>query len=266
MMPFRPALPSKLPAPASKLKEMRLRFAIAAICLTSLCALAQKQSNPYAPPPPPPNAPSTQPSKDCSWGASRGDKGPWKSTSNCEQSTSDTNAPPPLVPDNKSAQQKQQTPAQANPFPEAQSQKAQDAANAASSKPAQGVSSSHVDLDRLNAPAGSASRISNGEGGYIHDPTLAKHDEKVGGFYLQNGDYKGAYDRFLEATRVAPEDGDAVFGLAQAAQGLHRNNEAETNYNIYLDAFPKGKKAKDARKALAELGSGPREKTSGTSK
>lgn len=255
-MPFRPALPSKLPAPASKLKEMRLRFAIAAICLTSLCAFAQKQSNPYAPPPPPPNAPSTQPSKNCSWGASKDSKGPWKSTGNCEQTSTDQSTPP-LAPDGKSAQQ-QPTPAQANPFPEAQSQKAQDAATAASSKPAQGVSSSHVDLDRLDAPAGSATRISNGEGGYIHDPTLAKHDEKVGAFYLRNGNYKGAYDRFLEATRVAPEDGDAVFGLAQAAQGLRRNDEAQTNYNIYLDAFPKGNKAKDARKALAELGAGPK--------
>lgn len=251
-MPLRRALPSKL-------EEMRLRFAIAAICLTSLCALAQKQSDPYAPPPPPTNAPSTtqQPNSNCSFKATKGDKGPWKSTSNCGPSNPEQNTPP-LVPDNKSAQQHQETPAQANPFPEAESKKAQDTANGASSKPAQGVSSSHVDLDRLDAPAGSASRISNGEGGYIHDPTLAKHDDKVGGFYLQNGDYKGAYDRYLEATRVAPEDGDAVFGLAQAAQGLHRNNEAATNYSIYLDAFPSGKKAKDARKALAELGTGPK--------
>lgn len=233
---------------------MRLRLATAVVCLTSLCAFAQQQSNPNAPPPPP-NAPSAQPSKNCNWQASRGSKGSWKSTSNCEQSTTDQNTPP-LVPDNRSTQQQQATPTQANPFPEAQSQKAQDAANTASSKSAKGVSSSHFDLNRLNAPPGSASSISNGEGGYIHDPTLAKHDEKVGDFYLQTGDYKGAYDRFLEATRVAPEDGNAVFGLARAAQGMHRNKEAATNYSIYLDAFPKGKKAKDARKALAELSIG----------
>lgn len=159
---------------------------------------------------------------------------------------------------NDQTKQQKQTPAQANPFPEAQSQKAQDAANGPSSKSAPGVSSSHVDLKRLGAAPGSASSISNGEGGYIHDPTLAKHDDKVGNFYLQSGDYKGAYDRFLEATRVAPEDGDAVFGLARAAQGLHRSKEAATNYSIYLDAFPKGKRAKDARKALAELGGGPK--------
>lgn len=201
MMPFRRA-------PPSKLEEMHLRFAIAVVCLTSLCAFAQQSQKEQSPQQKQPAA--------------------------------------------------QQSPQQANPFPEAKSQKAQDRANASSSKSTQGVSSSHVNLNRLNAPAGSASRISNGKGGYIHDPALAKHDDKVGDFYLQTGDYKGAYDRFLEATRVAPEDGNAVFGLARAAQGLHRNKVAATNYSIYLDAFPNGKKAKDARKALAELGSGPK--------
>lgn len=234
---------------------MRFRYAISAALLIGLCAFAQQQSNPGAPPPPA-NAPSAEPSKDCSWQASKGSKGPWKSTSNCEQKSSDETTAP-LAPDKGSVQQ-QQTPQQANPFPEAKSQKAQDAANTASGKSASGTSSSHVDLNRLNAPEGSEARISNGEGGYIHDPALAKHDDKVGEFYLQNGDYKGAYDRFLEATRVAPEDANAVFGLARSAQGLHRTQEAVTNYSIYLAAFPDGKEAKDARKALAELGAGPK--------
>ena len=150
--------------------------------------------------------------------------------------------------------QKKQSPREANPFPEAQSQKAADAANARDVKKT-GESSSHVNLDRLDAPAGSAARISNGEGGYIHDPQLADKDVRVGGFYLQTRDYKGAYDRFLEATRVAPENGQAVFGLAEAARGLDRKQEAVTNYTVYLQAFPDGKKAKDAQKALKELGS-----------
>ena len=150
-------------------------------------------------------------------------------------------------------QQHKQSPTEANPFPEEKSQKAADAANA-SAKPAAGSSSSHVDLDRLNAPAGSEASISNGEGGYIHSPELAAKDIKVGKFYLSTHAYKGAYDRFLEATRVAPEDGDAVFGLAEAAHGLHKDKEAATNYMIYLDAFPDGKNSKDARKALDKLG------------
>jgi len=157
----------------------------------------------------------------------------------------------------KSGQHKQ-TPSEANPFPEEKSQKAADAANAGSKSP--GSSSSHVDLDRLNAPEGSEARISNGEGGYIHSPELAAKDIKVGNFYLSTHAYKGAYDRFLEATRVAPEDGDAVFGLAEAARGLHKDKEAATNYMIYLDAFPDGKNSKDARKALDKLGGAAKKK------
>ena len=150
----------------------------------------------------------------------------------------------------------------ANPFPEAISRKAADEANtdAAPTKPARpdyspDYSSSHVDLKSLDESADRESRISNGAGGFIHDPELAAQDDKIGGFYLQSGDFKGAYDRYKEATRVAPEDGNAVFGLAESARGLHRTQEALTNYILYLDAFPDGKKSKEARKALAALDS-----------
>jgi len=166
---------------------------------------------------------------------------------------------PPAQQSQPQAKEQKQSPSDANPFPEEKSQKAADAANSPA-KSGPSSSSSHVDLDRLNTPAGSEARISNGEGGYIHDPQLAAKDLKVGNFYLSTHAYKGAYDRFLEATRVAPEDGNAVFGLAEAARGLHKDKEAITNYTIYLAAFPDGKKARDAEKALAELGAGAKKK------
>ena len=156
-----------------------------------------------------------------------------------------------------SSKKAKQSPADANPFPEAMSKKAEDAANGAaapdvkSSQPSS--SSSHVDLKRFDTPADGESRISDGAGGYIHNPELAAQDDKVGKFYMQTGDYKGAYDRFKEATKVAPEDADALFGLAESARALHRNEEAASNYMLYLDAFPDGKKAKEARKSLAAL-------------
>lgn len=154
-----------------------------------------------------------------------------------------------------------QSPAEANPFPEATSRKAEDAAKGATSpsdnSASHGSSSSHVDLKRLDAPEGSDGRISNGAGGFIHDPELAAKDDKIGKFYLANGDFKGAYDRYKEATEVAPEDANAVFGLAESARGMHRTEEAVNNYKIYLDAVPDGKKSKDARRALAALAHAP---------
>ena len=166
--------------------------------------------------------------------------------------------------DPKSDQQQngKPSPAEANPFPEGMSKKAQDAANGTSApdgKSSQpGSSSSHVDMKRFDESADEKSRISDGAGGYIHNPDLAAQDDKVGKFYLQTGDYKGAYDRYKEATEVAPEDEDAVFGLAEAARGLHLKEEAASNYSLYLDAFPDGKRAKEARKALAALNTSPK--------
>jgi len=151
------------------------------------------------------------------------------------------------------------SPEAANPFPEAESRKAENAANGGTPAKAQpDYSSSRVDLKRFDENADRDTRISNGAGGYVHDPKLAAQDEKVGKFYLQTGDYKGAYDRYKEATLVAPEDANAVFGLAESARGLGLKKQAIANYEIYLDALPDGKKSKDARKALAQLGSPPK--------
>jgi tetratricopeptide (TPR) repeat protein len=195
---------------------MRVRYAIFVLLLVGLSSFAQQQSS------------SQQPSQD--------------------------NAQP----DTQKQQDGKPSPADANPFPEAISRKAEEAANGASTpavKPsAPDYSSSKVDMKRFDEPAEGESRISNGAGGYIHNPTLAAQDDKVGKFYLQTGDFKGAYDRYKEATLVAPEDEDAVFGLAESARGLHLTQEAVANYRLYLDAFPDGKKSKEARKALATLG------------
>lgn len=151
---------------------------------------------------------------------------------------------------------KKSSPAEANPFPEAESEKAQNKAsgvdNGTNSKD---YSSSRVDLRRFSPDATRAERLSNGHGGFIHDPQLAARDEKVGKFYLQTGDYKGAYNRFKEASEVAPEDAYAVFGMAKAAEGMGWDKEAITNYTIYLEAIPEGKYSKDARKALKKLAS-----------
>jgi cytochrome c-type biogenesis protein CcmH/NrfG len=162
---------------------------------------------------------------------------------------------------------KQPTAADENPFPEDISKKAATAAgnaapdapaSPAAPKPDEPYSSSRTKLQNIDGADDSESRISDGAGGYIHNPKLGDQDVKVGGFYLTRHDYKGAYDRFKEATKVAPENADAVFGLAEAARGLKLDAEAADNYRVYLDAVPDGAKAKAARKALAELGSGPK--------
>jgi tetratricopeptide (TPR) repeat protein len=81
----------------------------------------------------------------------------------------------------------------------------------------------------------------------------AQDDVRVGRYYLGTGAYKGAYERFAEATRMDPTNVDAIYGLAAAAAGLHRTDEALTNYKLYLQIVPDGEKAKSARKAIQAL-------------
>lgn len=158
-----------------------------------------------------------------------------------------------------------------NPFPETQSEKAagQDQQQtptaqkpgapqpSSSSGPSSGQDDSSSKLPGFVPPPDlDTSKADEGDG-TTADPALARKDTQVGRFYLQSGDYKGAYDRFAEAVRIDPGNADAVFGLADAAQRLNRRDEAIQNYRLYLAALPDGPHAKEVRKALKEMGVSP---------
>lgn len=141
--------------------------------------------------------------------------------------------------------------AQQNPFPEAQSEKAaKEAQQHQSAEPDnQDSSSSTVPGLKLPATAGKHAPVLN--------TALGRQDTKVGDFYLQRGNWKGAYDRFLEATQVNPGDAEAVYGLADSARHMGNRKVAIQNFQLYLSALPDGPRAKDCRKALKELGARP---------
>lgn len=252
--------------------------AVILVPISSICAWGQQQqqpsSAPGAPPPAPPQPPSTQPNKNCSGQAQRGSQGPWKTSSTCPPpapSTTQSSDTPSLQPAQGSTQQPRHSTAEDNPFPEDVSAKAAAASKdqgAGEEKPAApdasgdapaantGESSSREKLDKADhgdLPDEKNSRISNGAGGVIYNPKMAGDDVRVGEFYMNRGDYKGAYERFKEASQVDPGSAEAVFNLAQAARKMNRNDEAVQNYQIYLDALPNGPRAKDARKGLRDL-------------
>jgi tetratricopeptide (TPR) repeat protein len=172
----------------------------------------------------------------------------------------------PAAPDvDQQAPQKPNNAAQDNPFPEDVSKSAADAA--AKSSDASGGSSSsssssssaddtdpNADLPRdtgrrrLRKPSGN-----DIQSGSLAGEGRAQDDIKVGRFYLGTGDYKGAYARFSDASRMDPASVDAIYGLAAAAAGLHHTDEALTNYKLYLEIAPDGNDAKSARKALRAL-------------
>jgi tetratricopeptide (TPR) repeat protein len=139
-----------------------------------------------------------------------------------------------------------------NAFPEEKSRRAEDASkSSAESSSSSGVSSSSDYDDRVTG--GRNAVVPNVPMNHIHTRDQAKEDVYVGNFYLQSGDFVGAYARFKEASTLRPENVEAMFGLAEAARHLKKNDEALENYRLYLDVVPNGPKAKDARKALASL-------------
>ncbi|HEX4039425.1 MAG TPA: tetratricopeptide repeat protein [Acidobacteriaceae bacterium] len=173
-----------------------------------------------------------------------------KSEAAAKQAQQQNEAPAASTPNGKTADQ--------NPFPERESEKAahQDQPNAApggAGKP--DFSSSQVkgmDLPGTDtaAPAGSPSALG-------FDPKLAKKDTQVGMFYLQSGDFRGAYDRFAEATKSDPGNAEAVYGLGESALRLGKNDVAVRNFRLYLSALPEGPHAKDVRKAMKKMGAAP---------
>jgi Tetratricopeptide repeat len=152
--------------------------------------------------------------------------------------------------------------AQDNPFPEDVSRKAAegnsnsgpDARNNATPTPPPGVSSSSSSSageeegePNLNGKQAGRRKLT------FTDPARAEKDTKVGKFYLQTGNYQGAYLRYKDANTIDPTNVDAIYGLAEAARGLKKYDEAKRNYELYLQIVPDGPKAKEASKMLSSL-------------
>jgi len=83
-----------------------------------------------------------------------------------------------------------------------------------------------------------------------------QEDLDVAAFYQNDGNYKGAYERALDAVSIAGDDPDAHFALAEAARRLGKLDEAETHYKKCLTLDPVPKELKAAEKALKEMAGG----------
>jgi tetratricopeptide (TPR) repeat protein len=193
-----------------------------------------------------------------------------------QSSTPPSDAPAPKdtakTPDTPAAKKADKKPSTAddNPFPEEVSKKAAAQAKADATKtstpdaPApknasdESKGSSSLDgMDKLGLddPARKQLKVESPDGSAdVYNPKRASEDVRVGKFYLQTGDLKGAYDRFKDATDYDHEDVEAVFWLAEAARRMNHPQEALQNYELYLAANPDGPNSKAARKAMNELG------------
>jgi len=152
-----------------------------------------------------------------------------------------------------------------NPFPEEQSEKAarqaqqpESSAPNSSSGSADDSSYSSSHVKGLDMPTTDETVPANLPASPLpYDPKLARKDANIGDFYMESGNWKGAYERFLEANRSDPGNAEAVFGLGESARHLHHEDEALRNYRLYLSALPRGPHAKEIHKALKEMGAEP---------
>jgi Tetratricopeptide repeat len=78
-------------------------------------------------------------------------------------------------------------------------------------------------------------------------------DLSIAHFYTQTGDLQGAYLRSKDAVKIAPDDPDAHFALAEAALKLNKKDEAIAEYEACLKLDPSDKEVKASHKALARL-------------
>jgi len=86
------------------------------------------------------------------------------------------------------------------------------------------------------------------------DPDKRELDDlDVSHYYITTGNFTGAYLRAQDAVKLYPDDEQAHFALAVAAEKMKKRDEAVAEYTKYLGMAPDGEKAKQAKLALESL-------------
>jgi|SRR5882724_6223220 len=86
---------------------------------------------------------------------------------------------------------------------------------------------------------------------YSFNPLEAEHDVQIGNYYFKKGNYKGALNRFREATRWNPSSAEAFLRLGDSEEKMHDKPAARQAYAKYLELAPDGKEAAAVKKKLA---------------
>jgi len=86
---------------------------------------------------------------------------------------------------------------------------------------------------------------------YTFNPLEAEKNLKVGNYYFKKGNYKGALNRFREATKWNVNYAEAYLRLAESEEKLKDGKAAHEAYAKYLELAPESKEAASVKKKLA---------------
>jgi Rieske Fe-S protein len=120
------------------------------------------------------------------------------------------------------------------------------------SESASGFSSSSSGTDKFVPPPDDETRRRRGgknEPAPEHHET-ATEDETVGGYYLDQKNWRAAMSRFESAVVLDPENPDVYWGLAEAQRHLGQFAASKANYEKVMEYDPDSKHAKEAKKLL----------------
>jgi Flp pilus assembly protein TadD len=85
---------------------------------------------------------------------------------------------------------------------------------------------------------------------YAFNPLQSAKEVQIGSFYYKKGSYRAAAQRFREATRWNPGDGEAWLHLAETCEKLKDSKGAREAYEKYLEVSPDARNAPQIRKKL----------------
>jgi tetratricopeptide (TPR) repeat protein len=86
---------------------------------------------------------------------------------------------------------------------------------------------------------------------FVLDPLESQRNVKIGDFYWNKGDYIGAKNRYIRATKFNPSSAEAFFKLGKAEQKLHDRDAAKAALEKAIHLAPDSKIAREAKKQLA---------------
>ncbi len=86
---------------------------------------------------------------------------------------------------------------------------------------------------------------------FVLNPLESERNIKVGNFYFNKKDYRGALSRYERATKFNPSSAEAFFKVGEAEEKLKNTGAARLAYQKVLDLSPDSKLGHEAKKKLA---------------